>query len=47
WHCGTGGVHVGKFPCIGCWERPMPMIEADLALSLFYVRKLLFHPMLD
>ena len=40
-------------PCVDHWERspgnegPTPTTEADPALSLLYVSKALFHPVLD
>lgn len=42
-----------QLPCASCQERPsghgrlMPTIEADLAMSLLYVSKAWFHPVLD
>lgn len=44
-HCSMRRVRVGKLPCISYRERPM--IKPSIALSLFYVSKALFHPMLD
>ncbi|TEA23191.1 hypothetical protein DBR06_SOUSAS26610015, partial [Sousa chinensis] len=47
------GVCIGKLPCIGHLERsaghggPTTTTEADIALSLCYVSKVLFHPVLD
>ena len=52
-HCCTKGVHRSYLPCMGCRERPAghggPMLnnESDLALSLLFVSKMLFHPVLD
>ena len=47
------GVPVGQLPSI-CFQEgptglqgPTPTIEVDLALSLLYVSKALFHPVLD
>lgn len=43
----------GQLPCVGCQEgptgrgRPVPTVEADLAVSLLFVSKTLFHPGLD
>lgn len=44
-HCSMRRVRVGKLPCISYRERPM--IKPSIALSLLYVSKTLFHPMLD
>ena len=52
-HCVMRGVHASKLSCLACLERlaghgrPVPTIKANLTLSLLYVRKVLFHPLLD
>lgn len=43
-HCGRREEHVGKLPCICCWERLT--IRADITMSLLCVSRVLFHPVL-
>lgn len=52
-HFSTRGVCAGQMLCVSWWEGPTDhggqtsTTEADLILSLLYVSKALFHPVLD